>query len=138
LPISVADNQSITMPLSTIPTTPSEVFINNAITILDEATKSALNTIEQSADLQSKLSYLGFDIERYEETFVALTRAEAKIIDKRENYHAAKRTQETYDLLMRGKEDSEEPASLYWRDRFWKIAEHHARYGVRPAGSWSG
>lgn len=123
------------MPPSSAPTTPSEIFINNAFTVLDEATHSALDKIEESDPLQSKLSYQNLTIERYEETFVALTQAEAQIIHKREDYHAATRKQETYDLLMRGKEDSEAPASLYWRERCWKIANHHSRYGVCPSGS---
>lgn len=93
------------MPPSTVPTTPSHIFVDNAITVLDEATATALDAIEEDNLLQSQLSFRGIRIEDYEKTFVALTKAEAQIIHDRENYHAAQRVQETYDLLIRGKED---------------------------------
>lgn len=124
------------MPPSTVPTTPSHIFVDNAITVLEEATATALDAIEEDNLLQSQLSFRGIRIEDYEKTFVALTKAEAQIIHDRENYHAAQRVQETYDLLIRGKEDPDAPAqSLYWRTRCWEIATHHSKYQVCPAGS---
>lgn len=123
------------MPPSSVPTTPSEVFTENARTIMDKATNDHLYGIEGSDTSQSQLSYKGITIEEYEKTFVAMTLAEANIIYPRQDYRTAMRTRETYDLLMRGKEDSDAPESLWWRERCWDIATHHSKYGVRPFDS---